>query len=54
MKLITIFFPESYLEELDKLVENNFYPSRSEAVRFAVKDLIRLHQSFRKNENESD
>ena len=40
MKLITLYVPESYIESLDQLVKHKFYPNRSEAIRFAIRDLI--------------
>jgi Arc/MetJ-type ribon-helix-helix transcriptional regulator len=30
-----------YVNGLDKLVENGMYPSRSEAIRVAIRDLLR-------------
>ncbi|MCD6446257.1 ribbon-helix-helix protein, CopG family [Candidatus Bathyarchaeota archaeon] len=40
MKLITLYLPEPYIEALDKLVNERFYPNRAEAIRVAVRDLI--------------
>ena len=40
MKLITVHLPESYVEGLDELVKRKRYPSRSEAIRVAVRDLL--------------
>ena len=40
MKLITLYLPEPYLEALDKLVDERYYPHRAEAIRVAVRDLI--------------
>lgn len=40
MKLITLYLPEPYLEALDKLVDERFYPHRAEAIRVAIRDLI--------------
>jgi Arc/MetJ-type ribon-helix-helix transcriptional regulator len=40
MKLITLYLPEPYIEALDKLVSEKFYPNRAEAIRAAVRDLI--------------
>ena len=41
LKLVSVHLPEKYVELLEKLVENGLYPSRSEAIRVAVRDLIR-------------
>ena len=40
MKLVTLYLPERYLKELDQLVAEKFYPNRSEAIRFAIRDLL--------------
>jgi len=40
MKLITLYLPTKYIESLDQLVAEGFYPNRSEAIRLAVRDLI--------------
>ena len=41
MKLVTVLLPEAYLEGLDELVRENMYPSRSAAIRAAVRDLLK-------------
>ena len=40
MKLITLYLPESYLRALDELVKKRYYPSRAEAIRVAIRDLL--------------
>jgi antitoxin ParD1/3/4 len=40
VKLITIHLPESYINDLDELVDGNFYPNRAEAIRLAVRDML--------------
>jgi len=40
-KMISIYLPERYIEDLDILVKKKMYPSRSAAIRTAVRDLIR-------------
>jgi len=40
MEKITIRLPKQYLRRLDFLVRVDDYPSRSEAIRTAVRDLI--------------
>ena len=40
-KMITLYLPESYLEDLNELVRLNFYANRSEAIRVAVCDLLK-------------
>ena len=41
MKLITIHLPEPYIQALDQLVNEKMYPNRSEAIRFAVRDMLK-------------
>jgi len=40
LKLITIHLPETYLKDLDELVDGNYYPNRAEAIRVAVRDML--------------
>lgn len=40
MKMITLYLPEPYIEALDQLVNERFYPNRAEAIRVAIRDLI--------------
>ena len=40
MKLITLYLPESYLKALDELVKRRYYPSRAEAIRVAIRDML--------------
>ena len=41
MRLITVKMSDIYVDGLDKLVELGMYPSRSEAIRVAIRDLLR-------------
>jgi len=41
MKAITQKIPEPYLEALDQLVDEGVYPNRAEAIRLAIRDLIK-------------
>ena len=41
MKLVSMKIPEAMLEMLDDLVRRRRYPSRSEAIRAAIRDLIK-------------
>jgi len=43
MVLISVHIPKQMLEELDELVRRGIYPSRSEAIRIAIRDLIMKH-----------
>ena len=41
MRLITVHLPEAYLDGIDRLVSGEAYPNRSEAIRVAVRDLLK-------------
>jgi Arc/MetJ-type ribon-helix-helix transcriptional regulator len=41
MKLISVNLPESYLKVLEMLVIDGKFPNRSEAIRVAIRDLIK-------------
>ncbi len=41
MRLVTVKMPETYLEGLDELVRLGRYSSRSEAIRVAVRELLK-------------
>ncbi|MHA2472972.1 MAG: ribbon-helix-helix domain-containing protein [Promethearchaeota archaeon] len=40
-KLISVNLPESYLKVLEILVSEEKFPNRSEAIRVAIRDLIK-------------
>ena len=50
MKLVTVLLPEAYLEGLDELVRAAMYPSRSAAIRAAVRDLLKRELWTRREE----
>ena len=41
MKHVTLHLPESYISGLIVLVESNLYPNKSEAIRTAIRDLLK-------------
>jgi Arc/MetJ-type ribon-helix-helix transcriptional regulator len=41
LKLVTAKLPEAQVEGLDELVGMKFYPSRSAAIRAAIRDMLR-------------
>lgn len=41
MKLITVHVPEAYLGAIDRLIAADAYPNRSEAIRVAIRDLLK-------------
>ena len=53
VKLISVNLPESYLKVLEILVSENKFPNRSEAIRVAIRDLIKteylIEESIEKN-----
>lgn len=44
MKPKTVFIPEADLQALDDLVKRKLFPNSSEAIRHAIKDLIRYYK----------
>ncbi len=53
MKLISVNLPESYLKVLEILVSEAKFPNRSEAIRVAIRDLIKteylIEESIERN-----
>ncbi len=41
MRLVTVKMPEMYLEGLDELVKAGKFTTRSEAIRIAVRELLK-------------
>ena len=41
LKMLTVYIPETYIETLDLLVMEERFPNRSEAIRTAIRDLIK-------------
>ncbi len=41
MKLVTVYLPNEFLYGLDELVRQQKYPTRSEAIRVAIRDLLK-------------
>jgi Ribbon-helix-helix protein, copG family. len=41
MRIVTVKLPESYLEGIDELVKLGRFASRSDAIRTAVRELLR-------------
>ncbi|KUO91606.1 MAG: ribbon-helix-helix domain-containing protein [Thermocladium sp.] len=51
MVLISVHLPKQILEELDELVKRGIFPSRSEAIRIAIRDLM-MHEGARNKQSE--
>lgn len=41
MKLVSVYLPEPYVNAVDELVRENYYVSRGEFIRTAIRELIR-------------
>lgn len=41
MKLVSVNLPDAYIDSLDELVNYGYYPNKSEAIRAAVRDMIK-------------
>lgn len=50
MVLITFHIPEELLKKLDEIVARGVFPSRSEAIRFAIIKLIEYIENRKLNE----
>ncbi|MFX1501383.1 MAG: ribbon-helix-helix domain-containing protein [Promethearchaeota archaeon] len=51
MKLISVNLPESYLKVLEILVIDGKFPNRSEAIRVAIRDLIKTEYLIEESVN---
>lgn len=54
MKIVTINIPDQYLDAVEILVGAGFYPSRSEAIRQALKSFIQSNAELDSNLQEFD
>ena len=54
MRIVTVWIPKAEIERLDSLVKRKFYPSRNEAIRFAIHDLLRREEINRFQRMEED
>ncbi|MCY3410362.1 MAG: ribbon-helix-helix protein, CopG family [Candidatus Heimdallarchaeota archaeon] len=43
LKLLSVKIPNEHLMALDELLRKERYPTRSEAIRTAIRDLIKRH-----------
>ena len=41
MRLIAVHLPEKIVDDIQRLVDKNLYPNRSEAIRIAIRDLLK-------------
>jgi Arc/MetJ-type ribon-helix-helix transcriptional regulator len=49
MVMVSVHIPKQLLEELDRLVAEGLFPSRSEAIRVAVWELVRREKQQRED-----
>ncbi|MFX1339226.1 MAG: ribbon-helix-helix domain-containing protein [Promethearchaeota archaeon] len=53
MKLISVNLPEAYIKVMELLVAEGKFPNRSEAIRVAIRDLIKteylIEESVKRN-----
>jgi len=57
MRLIAVHLPDRILDDIQQLVKNGLYPNRSEAIRIAIRDLLKRElwdQSMLPNERISE
>jgi len=52
MILISVHIPIQILNDLDNLVTQGLFPSRSEAIRIAIRDMLYKEQANTKEEGE--
>lgn len=41
MRLIAVHLPDRILNDIQQLVDSGLYPNRSEAIRIAIRDLLK-------------
>lgn len=41
MKIVPVHIPNKYLDGLDTLISQDVYPNRSEAIRMAIRDMLK-------------
>jgi len=51
MVLISVHLPKQMLEEIDELTSQGVFPSRSEAIRIAIRDLLYKEREQKKMNN---
>jgi len=51
MYTITLKIPEKWVHALDELVARGEFPTRSEAIRYAIRELLKRYEIFYKGEN---
>ena len=49
MRLIAVHLPDKILDDIQRLVDKGLYPNRSEAIRIAIRDLLK-HELWGRNQ----
>ena len=49
MKMITMYLPDKFIECLDAMKEMGYFPSRSEAIRQALKQFLTYEQELNRD-----
>ena len=50
MRLIAVHLPEKLLDDIQRLVSKGQYPNRSEAIRIAIRDLLK-HELWQRTDH---
>jgi len=54
MRLVTVKMPEAYVEAIDELVKKGRFANRSEAIRVAIRELLRRELWIKEMEEEDE
>ena len=54
MRLVTVKMPEAYVEAIDELVRMGRFSNRSEAIRTAIRELLRRELWIKEMEEEDE
>ena len=54
MRLVTVKMPEAYVEAIDELVRKGRFTSRSEAIRVAIRELLRRELWIKEMDEDDD
>lgn len=51
MQRVTLRVPERQVEEVERMVEDGYFPNRSEAIRTAIRDMLEEHDYGQDNDS---
>jgi antitoxin ParD1/3/4 len=49
MRIISVKLPENYIQKMDELIKEGRFTNRSELIRYALLDLFRREESYKKS-----